>query len=148
MSNDTFESLGLDDLLDLTLDDIEDLPSFEPFAPGAYKVSLTLTEKVVSEKPAVEAEFTLIEVQELANSKDEAPNPGDVSSALYFLDNEIGRGKFKEIAVPLATALGVSSIRELLTAVKDVECLIISSIRLDKSDKDKKYMNVKEIAVL
>lgn len=138
----------LDSLLDATLDDLEDLPSFEPFPVGAHKVLATLEAKTVNDKPAVELSFTYLEVVELADPAASAPKEGDGASTLYFLDNEFGRGKLKPVFVAFAELAGSRVGRDIIEAVTSIECIAVTTLTKNKNDPDKPYMNVKEIAVL
>lgn len=138
---------NLEDLLDCTLDDLEDLPTFEPFPPGAHKVSVTFEAKEVGGKAAVEVNFVMIETMELADPEGKEPKPGDKSNTLCFLDNQYGRGNLKKLAKPFQEAMGFSTIREVCDNVKDAEAVIISSIKPDKTDPNKLYLNVIEIQV-
>jgi hypothetical protein len=141
-------STDLDSLLDATLDDLEDLPEFKSFPAGAYRVSVTLEGKSVNDKPGVEMAMKLQEVIELADATDTAPAEGDVSTMLFFLDNEFGRGKLKAAVTPIALALGTTTIREAVEACKDVECVVVLGQRADKKDPDKIYQTLKEVAVV
>lgn len=139
----------LDSLLDATLDDLADLPSFKPFPTGAHKVSASLDFKEINKKPAVEASFIHMETLELSNPEDVPPVAGDKANTLFMLDNEIGQGKFKAIAKIFSEALGITgSIRDVIDAVTNVECAIITTVVQDDKDKDRYYMNVKELSVL
>jgi len=140
---------NIDDLLDATLDDLEDLPAFEPFSPGAHKVSVTLELKEVNSKPCVELSMKAIETLELADSaKDQPLKAGDVTSVLYDLTNQFGQGAWKAVAKPLAEALGTSTTRELIEQCKEVECVVLTSLRKDKNDPDRKYTNIKQLQVV
>lgn len=134
-------------LLDITLDDIEDLPSFENFPVGAHRVKLTLGMKKINEHPSIEAALTYIEAIELVDDEAVAPKEGDKASLAYMMDNEFGAGKFKVIAKPLAVALGLTRVPELVEACKDIECVILTGLRTDKNDKTKKYMEIKELVI-
>ena len=141
----------LDSLLDSTLDDLEDLPSFRPFAAGAHKCTATFEQKEINGKPAIELKFKLIESLEMVDEnleEKDMPKAGDESNTMFMLDNEFGRGNLKKCATPFAEALNLSSIRDVVEQVKEVECVIISSIRVDKNDPDKQYLNVKELQVV
>ena len=138
----------LDSLLDATLDDLEDLPSFQPFSPGAHKVTASFEEKEINGKAAIELNFIMLETLELADPQSAVPKPGDVSNTMFMLDNEFGRGNLKKCATPFGEALNLSTLREIVEGVKEVECVIITSVRTDKKDPDRKYLNVKEIQVL
>lgn len=138
----------LDNLLDSTLDDLEDLPTFEPYPAGAHKVLVTLESKEVNDKPCVEVSCKLIETLELSEpTKDNAPAEGSSASILCFLDNEFGRGALKKLATPLGVALGTSTIREVVEQATDVECVIMTSLKQDKTDKTLYRMNIKELQV-
>jgi hypothetical protein len=140
----------LDNLLDATLDDLEDLPEFKPFAAGAHSVKASFEGKDVGGKSCIELSFVMIEVLELADPatpEKDIPKEGDQSSTLFFLDNEYGRGNLKKCAAPFAEALNLTSIRDVVEQVKDVECALISTITTDKHDVTKQYLNVKEIQV-
>ena len=150
---------NLDLLLDSTLDDLEDLPSFQPFPVGAHKVLASFGMKDINGKSAVTLDFTLIETLELADAsitpelEDGTPNPnfpkaGDTSNAMFILDNEYGRGNLKKCALPFGAALELSSVREIIEGVKEVECILLSGLRKDKNDPDKFYLDVKEIQVV
>lgn len=140
--------IDVNDLLDATLDDLEDLPEFKPFPAGAHRVSATFESKEINSKAAIELSFKMIESMELANPQEAAPNAGDTSNTMFMLDNEYGRGNLKKCATPFGVAMGLSSIRDIVEQVTDVECMIITSIRPDKNDPDKKYLQVKEIQVV
>ncbi len=137
----------LDTLLDATLDDLEDLPSFTPFPPGAHRVLATFEQKDINGKPAIELAFKLIETIELENENNVRPKEGDTSNTMFMLDNEYGRGNLKKCGTPFAEALELKSIRDVIDQVTDVECIIMTSIRQDKNDPDKKYLQVKEIGI-
>lgn len=141
-------SANLDSLLDSTLDDLEDLPSFEPYPAGAHRVLATMEAKDIGGKPCVELSFKLLETMELADPSAKEPKAGDTANTLYMLDNEYGRGNLKKVAIPLGTALGVTSIREVVDQCKEVECVIITGLRKDKNDPDKRYLQVKELQVV
>ena len=138
---------AMDNLLDATLDDLEDLPEFTPFKPGAHKVTASFDVKEINDKQAVELAFTLVETLELSDPQQEKDAPGHTSSTMFLLENEYGRGNLKKCAAPFGVALGFSTIREIVEGVKDVECLILTTVRKDKNDPDKVYLNVKEIQV-
>lgn len=138
----------LDNLLDVTLDDLEDLPSFQPFAPGVHRVLASFEQKEINGKAAIELTFTMVEPMELADPSMEPPKPGDTSNTMFLLDNEFGRGNLKKCSAPFSSALQLKTLRDVIEQVKDVECLVVTSIRTDKSDPDKKYLNVKDIQIV
>jgi len=140
--------IDLDNLLDETLDDIEDLPEYKSFPKGSYKLSVTMSAKEVNDKPAVEMEMKCLEVLELADADAAAPAEGDTSSILFFLDNPFGKGKLKKAATPLAESLGASSVREIVEACQGIECVAVLKQTVNKKDADSPYQELVEIAVV
>ena len=138
----------IDDILDSTLDDLEDLPEFKPFSAGIHRVSVSMDLKDINGKTVPEMTLKGLETLELATATDEPIKEGDSSSVIFMMDNEYGRGNFKKVVTPLAVALGTSTNRETIEACKDVECVIITSLRADKNDKDRFYLNIKELNVV
>jgi hypothetical protein len=138
----------LDTLLDATLDDLEDLPEYKTYPPGAHKVLATMGSKEINKKPAVELSFKYIEEVELEGTDAVAPSAGDESSTLFFLDNEYGRGNLKAALKSFQEFTGGTTNREIVEGVKDVECVILTSYGKNKNDVDKPYLNVKEIHVV
>ena len=141
--------MNIDDLLDSTLDDLEDLPEFKPFPAGVHRAMISLDFKEVNGKQVIELEMKALETMELSDpAKAEPLKEGDTTSIIFMLDNEFGRGNLKKIATPIATALGTGSIRETVEGCKDVEAVLVTALRADKNDKDKFYTNVKELQVV
>ena len=141
----------LDNLLDATLDDIKDLPTFSPFPRGAHRVLATFGTKEINGAGCVTLDFKMIETIEYANPQDAETSPtkeGDTSNTMFMLDNEYGAGNFKRCAAPFAEMVGSSQLRAIVEGVVDVECVVLTSLRQDKNDKDKYYLDVKEIAVV
>jgi len=141
-------NFDLDSLLDANLDDLEDLPEFKPFAPGAHRCLLSLDKKTIAGHPAVEASFTLIETIELSNSQDVAGKDGDTCNSAFFLDNEFGRGKFKALALSLSEILGTTNQGEIVEQAKNLEVMLLSSVKKDKNDASKVYLNIISIEVI
>lgn len=143
------------DILDATLDDLADLPSYEPFPAGHHRVKVTLESEKISERmkaPYVEMVLEAVETIELVDADASKPtNPGDKCSTLFNLGNEFGLGNLKKCCKPLAAALGTESIRECVEQCNDIECEVITSISIGKTDgkpdPDKKYLNIKELQV-
>lgn len=130
------KAIPIDDLMDASLDDIADLPGFDVPPPGRYKLALTLEYKVVNEKPAFEAKLVINEVIELANQTDTPPEVGSKFSSLYFLDNEIGQGYFKELAKTLAAGLNMENpkISQLLETCNNILVQATLKQRVHKED--------------
>ncbi len=132
-------------ILDGSLDDIEDLPGFAVFPSGAYLIELTkgLVQKTIGTHPAVEMEMKCLEVKELSDPQDEQKKPkvGDICSIAFMLDNEVGRGKLKQVLAPIGEKLGVKSNREIMTGSKGIQAIVIVKKTEDKA-KGKEYANL------
>lgn len=142
------ENIDIDNLLDSTLDDLEDLPEFKPYPAGVHRVQVSLETKEVGGHPSVEVACKLLETAELANpTSDTVPADGSEASMLCMLDNEFGRGALKLVAKPIGEALGTGVIREVIEQAKDIECMIVTSVRKNK-DTGAEYLNIKELQVV
>ena len=141
--------MNINDLLNATLDDLEDLPSFEPFPAGAHNVKASFSFKEIEgHGTCVDLKLVLIDTVELADPQDAQPVEGSTCSALFMLDNEIGRGNFKKCISPFYIALDCTSNRQAVDDAKEIECMVVTSVRKDKNDPDRKYLNIREIAVV
>jgi len=143
--------VNVEDILDGVLDDIADLPEFKPLVAGAFKVSMSWDIKEVNSKRAVENAITVLEVIELENPTDTAPNVGDKTSILYFLDNEFGLGNMKKDLAPIRAAIMPEGTnREVIEAAQGIEALIITGNPKpdDKKNPSKWFTNLKQLEVL
>ena len=125
------------DILDMTLDDLEDMPTFEPYPAGAHRALVTLETKVVNDVQAVEAKFKLMENLELAEPLKDGVKPleeGAETSVLCQLNNEWGRGTLKMIATPIGQMLGIASIKDVIEECNDIEVIIVSTVQIGKKD--------------
>lgn len=136
----------LSSLLDANLDDLADLPEFGVYPPGSHKVTIKWEQKEVNAHPCVELQMTAIETEELSNPEDTPLAPGAQGSVLYMLDNEFGQGNLKKVVKPLAEALGVSSLREILAQSSGMEVSVITKVRQNK-DKTQSYTDVTKVIV-
>lgn len=143
MSNDI-----LANLLDGTLDDIDDLPSFAPFPAGIHNVKASLTVDEIGGKAAIKLDLVMVESVELADAEAEAPKAGDSCNTVFFLDNEFGLGNFKRCAKPFQEAFQCASTGELIEQVTDIDCMVVTSTRPDKKDPARLYLDVKEINIV
>lgn len=135
------------DLLDMTLDDIDDLPEFTILPAGVHRCYLSLAIKDINGNQCIEAELKLIEHLELAGA-DEELKEGSLSSTIYMLNNEFGLMKFKKMVKPIAENLGVTRLSDVVEQAKDIEVVIVTSQRKDKKDPDKVYLNIKTLEVV
>ena len=138
---------NFDALLDVSLDDLADLPEFADFPAGVHRCTVSITKKEVNSKPAMEVKLTGIETVELSKPEEDKPiNAGQTSSSLYFLDNEFGQGAFKKLVAPLAAHLGVGNLRELIEQVEGTEVEAVTSFRKNKKT-DELYFEIKKLIV-
>ena len=145
--NDVIDSMDIDDILDMELDDLEDMPSFSPYPVGVHLCKVSMEIKEVNDKPCVEVSLKAIETKELANSSDEPLKEGDETNVLCMLDNEFGRGSLKAIAAAFKEYVGSGNTRAIIEGVTDVECLVATKIRVNKKT-DTAYTDIKEIRVV
>lgn len=130
---------ALDSLLDSTLDDLADLPTFQPFPAGAHRCTVEFEEKMINKKPAVELKLIGIETVELADPGEDKPiEPKQETQVLYILTkedgsaNEVSQGKLKETLKPLGEATGETNLRKIMAAAKGMEVLAITKKRENK----------------
>lgn len=140
----------IDSLLDGTLDDLADMPSFKPFAAGMHKVLLKMEIKKIGEHRAVEVGMKMIETLEQSDTAAEPTAPGDETSVLMFLTHssiqavELGQGQFKEIMKAAAEKFGPKSNRELIADCNGSEAVVVTGLRDDKK-KGKTYTSLNSL---
>ena len=148
--------LDMDALLDGTLDDLADLPTFEAFPVGAHKVIISWQTKdkdgkkplVINKHPTIQLNLTAIETVELpAGSEDKPLTKGAETSVLFMMDNDMGQGAFKEIMKALAKHYGAESPRVLMEKSEKAECLVVTNKRPNK-EKTKMYTGIDALQVL
>ena len=143
------EAIEGNDILDMTLDDLEDLPTFSPYPAGAHRALVTMAVKEINGKQNVEVLLKAVETLELADAtKDEPLKAGDETSLLCGLSNEWGRGELKKLATPIGVALGIAGIRDVIEQCNDIECVVVTYQQQDKNDKTLFRTKVKELAVV
>ena len=138
--------------LNMSLDDIEDLPGFSVFPSGAYRVTLEegLVQKKIGEHPAIEMAMKLeevLEITEVVKDESEMPKVGDVCSTAYMLDNKTGAGALKETLLPIGEKLGLKAVGDILNNSKGLQLMVIIKRTYDEK-KDRHYANVKKVSVL
>lgn len=135
-------------ILDSTLDDLADLPAFQPFPVGSHRATIHFSVKEVNKSPAVELEMKAIETVELADAADQPVKAGDTTNVLFQLDNEFGQGKLKDLLKVLGASFAGSTSREIMEAANGAECLITTKIRVNKNNKDQRYTDIVNLQVL
>ena len=140
---------SLDDLFSASLDDIADLPAFEAPPPGAYVLTVKTEVKEINNKPAVAANFTVVETVELKDPEAKPVVPGTQFSIAFILGSNIAEGKLKLLLAPFAEHFGTSKVGELVRDHLAEEVTIAATItnRKDKEDPDRVYADVKNIVV-
>jgi hypothetical protein len=136
MSNEAMAASGLAGLLAANLDDVADLPTFEVPADGYYKLGLTIKLKKINDKDAVEFDYAVLEVMELADATKTPPAIGTKFNEAFQITNEIGLGKFKAAAKPVMETLGTTSFADILgDQVQGMEVFATLKRRVHKDDK-------------
>ena len=136
---------NLDNLLDMSLDELADLPEFVVYPAGAYRCTLNIEAKKIGEHPAVELSFKHIETVEKGSETDEDVTPGTECSAAFMLDNQFGQGNLKKVVAPLVAHFGTPKLSEI-AANKDLEVLLVSKTRQNK-DKTQTYLDIISLQV-
>jgi len=141
------------DILNGTLDDLEDLPEFKAFPSGAYIVELPdgMEEKEIAKHPAVAMKVKHLETKELSDPNtpvEEQAKPGDQGDIAFMLDNETGRG-FLKLALKAVREKfpAAGSNRELMALTKGVQALIVVKRTRDEQ-KQRNYMNLVKMALI
>lgn len=148
---------GLEDLFDADIEDIADLPAFETPPPGAYLLRVSTSTKEINDKPAVVADFEVVETVELkiqdeSDKKYRAPvKEGTKFGVAFILGHPVSEGRLKQFLVPFAEHFGVKGKGSIGILVRDTvkEVTIAATItnRADKEDPEIVYAGVKNIQV-
>lgn len=129
----------LDSLLDTTLDDLADLPTFAVFADGAHQVKINFEAKEVNKNPCIEMKLKLTATLEQSDMTETPSAPDTETNMLFQLNNEFGQGKLKLISEGIKTSVWPGeavSLRRLVEEVKDLECVIVTKKRKGKKKDD------------
>lgn len=136
--------------LDMSLDDIEDLPEFLTPPSGAYQVTQVSHEKKeIGDHPAMEVKFKVEQVLEMTGDLDEdekTPEAGQEFSMVYMLDNKFGAGSLKDYLIPIAKKAGSTSVADTLSAGDGMSLIMVINRTFNKK-KDRNYSKIKKIAV-
>lgn len=143
----------LDSLLDSSLEDLADAPTWQEYPPGVHRVIVEEIEqfKIENEpKAGIKIKFKGIETVE-AQDPEKVISEGQVTSVSFLLihPNEnvvkMGQGGFKEIMAATAEQFGAGSNRELMEKLKGAEVLIATDLRKDKKN-DREYLQLKGLS--
>lgn len=148
---------GLEDLFEADLDDIADLAGFETPPAGAYILLVSTETKEINDKPAVVANFTVVETVELKiddeSKKGYRPpvKDGTLFSTAFILGNAVAEGRLKQFLAPFGDHFGIKgkgSVGILVRdTIKDVRIAAVVTNRADKEDPDVIYAGIKNIQV-
>lgn len=159
MANDKKEAQfkGLDDLFDADLADIADLAGFETPPAGGYILSVSTETKEINDKPAVVANFQVVETVELKIQDESAKKyrppvkDGTLFSTAFILGNAVAEGRLKQFLAPFAEHFGITGkgaigilVRD---TIKDVRIAATVTNRADKDDEDIIYAGIKNIQI-
>ena len=128
------------DLMDKTLDDLADLPSFKPFPAGAHVAILTWERKEINSKPSIIANFKYVENVELTDPTAKVPAEGDTAQVAFILKNndgqrnEISEGQWKKMCTELQPDFGGDSIGEIMQNSQNGKVLIVTKVKENKQN--------------
>lgn len=139
---------AIDSILDMNLEDLADMPAFFVPPNGAYSATiLSMASKKIGDHPAVEVNFRIDAVLELADTAATPPPVGTETSTSYMTDNEYGVGALKELLKPLGSATGASNVASIMAAAKGMQVMIVTKNRWSK-DKTTEYLGINSISVM
>jgi hypothetical protein len=138
--------------LDMSLDDVEDLPGFVVPLSGVYHVVLDngIEQKEINEHPALQVEMKIVEAAEISetpNDGETIPKAGDVFTLAWLLDNKFGVGTLKQFLVPLGEHLGTRQIGAIVEQSKGLNLMVVVK-RVYNKDKDRHYPQLKKVVVV
>jgi hypothetical protein len=134
-----FDDVSLD-LLDKTLDEIEDLPGFEVPVNGRYLLKANRKIKNINDKAAVEITLEVMECLKKDNDADEDTVVGTKFSQLFFLTGEedavrISVGLLKQFCKPIGERVGEANMKIIVKDhIKDV--LLAATVTRRKDSKN------------
>lgn len=137
----------LDALLDTTLDDLADLPSFEAWPAGTYQAQIIeLGMKAIGAHPSFCFKLKNKGVVELTEEDAVPPKEGDETELVFMMDNEIGQGKLKEVSSGVMETLGATTFRQLKDTAKGVEVIVVLNRKFSK-EKDRWFADLKAMTL-
>lgn len=144
----------LDSLLDSSLEDLADAPTWQEFPPGVHRCIVEDVEQFKVDgnerKAGIKFKFKGLETVE-AQDPNKVIEPGQVTSVSFFLihPNDMvmksGQGGFKEVMAATAEQFGAAPNRELMEKIKGAEVLIATDLRKDKKT-DREYLQLKGLS--
>ncbi len=109
------------EILDRSLDDIEELPGFDVPPVGTYQLLLSAETKMIPPKegekearPVVALQYEITGTIKLADKGDAEPIPGSSFGEMFILGNEFGESSLKKAIAPYASYFNTNNLRELV----------------------------------
>jgi hypothetical protein len=143
--------------LDMSLDDVEDLPGFAIFPTGAYLVSIDeIPERKEidgangAKQPILEVKLRLEEIVEMSETDvdpDDMPKINDVNTISFQLKNRYGIEAMKKFLLPIGKHLGTPVPKDIIGGMKGLK-LAIAAKRTYNKDKDRHYSKIKKVAIV
>lgn len=150
---------NVDDLLNASMDDLEDLPPIGVPPSGHYNLTVSFGVKEIGEgeskKEVIAAEYIVDAVNELRNN-DEADDvkPGQQFTEFFHLTkkdgtkNVFGIGTLKERLKPFQARFNSNNIGELVKETKQIAIAATVVRKVNKKNEDQYNMNLKDVVVL
>jgi hypothetical protein len=134
--------------LDAAVDSMPDLPEFKPYPVGVHKVTMNAELDESGDAPVVTIKMRYIESVEVSDPTVELPATGASDSCRYKLSNEFSAGALKNVLRPVGEHFGIGSTRDVISSISNLEVLVQTKHRTDKTDKTKKYTDIVTVAVV
>lgn len=145
-------NVSMDELLDVGLDSLADMPEFYVPPKGAYTgIIKSLEQKEIAGKPSIELVLVITATDELEDPSEQEPTAGVETSQVFNMATAFGQGSFKELVLApdgLAERLECNTMRELFEEAVGTEVSFVTSYRTAKDDKTKRYLDVKKLSVV
>lgn len=140
MTNENQTINSIDDILDMQLDDLADMPEFKPFPDGVHRVILNFKQEPVNNIPSITIKLTAQETLEATNPDGNVVKQGDTTNILLMLKNkngstnEFSQGTLKMVLGALAPTLGTKGVSDTMAAAEGMEVAVVTKQRANKSD--------------
>lgn len=146
---------NVDDLLNASMEDIEDLPPVGAPPSGHYNLLLSMEKREVGEKDVICADFEITAINDLKEGEDpEEVKEGQKFTIFYHVTkkdgtmNKFGIGQLKELLKPFATHFGKNNIGELINDVKQMNIAAAVKRKVNRKNEDQYNLNIKDIVIL
>ena len=147
------ESLELfDSIMNATPEALHLLPEYKAFPQGTFLCELKCDPREgmreLKDEPYFAMEFKLTEDGEMSLGdgveQEDIPNPGDICSTLFKLNDEIGQGRFRNMLTALKVGMGKKDEEMLNTEILAMANGSIVRLACKKPTEkdDKKYTNI------